>query len=60
MLRLPMPTALAALIAAGAAAVCFYITAVENPTQGAWTDRNGTALTFVVPAGGSYYFTAYP
>jgi hypothetical protein len=53
MLRLPIPIALAVLIIAGAATVYFYITVVENPTQGAWTDQgNGTTFTFVVPAGG--------
>jgi hypothetical protein len=34
---------------AGAATVYFYITVVQNPMQGAWTDR-----------GNIYYFTARP
>jgi len=52
MLRIPIPIALAVLVAMGAVTVYFYITVVQNPTQGAWTDRgNATVVSYTVPAG---------
>jgi len=52
MLRIPIPVALAVLIVAGAATVYFYVTVIQNPTQGAWTDQGpDTTYTYTVPAG---------
>jgi hypothetical protein len=53
MLRIPIPVALAVLIAFSAVTVYFYVTVVQNPTRVAWTDQgNATVYTYVVPEGG--------
>jgi hypothetical protein len=53
MLRIPIPVALAVLIVAGAATVYFYVTVIQNPVQGAWSDQGDTTTyTYTVPAGG--------
>jgi hypothetical protein len=53
MLRIPIPVALAVLIVAGAATVYFYVSVVQNPVQGAWSDQGDTTTyTYTVPAGG--------
>jgi len=53
MLRIPIPVALAVLIVAGAATVYFYVSVIQNPVQGAWSDQApDTVFTYTVPAGG--------